>query len=45
MIGRGAWSKLFQFANADKVIYGEKNPGISRHEVPESYIDYAEYHV
>ena len=45
MIGRGAWSNPFQFANADKVIYGEKNPGISRHEALESYIDYAEYHM
>ena len=34
----------FQFANADKVIY-RKNPGISRHEALESYIDYAEYHM
>ena len=45
MIGRGASSNPFQFANADKVIYGEKNPGISRHEALESYIEYAEYHM
>ena len=43
MIGRGAWSTPFMFANADKLIYGEKNPGISRREALHSYIEYAEY--
>jgi tRNA-dihydrouridine synthase A len=43
MIGRGAWSTPFMFANADNLIYGEKNPGISRREALYSYIEYAEH--
>jgi tRNA-dihydrouridine synthase A len=42
MIGRAAWSNPVLFADVDRRIYGEQNPGFSRREIVEQYADYVE---
>jgi tRNA-dihydrouridine synthase len=42
MVGRGAFFFPWQFANADRHMFGEANPGNSRRQVIASYLDYAE---
>ena len=41
MIGRGAYNNPWQFADADRRFFGCKNPGLSRREIVEEYIEYA----
>ena len=43
MVGRGAWNDPFSFADADRVVYGDKNPGLSRRQAVEKYLEYAEF--
>ena len=43
MIGRAAYKYPWNFRNADMLLYGAKrNPNLSRREIIERYIDYAE---
>nr|CCA16675.1 tRNAdihydrouridine synthase putative [Albugo laibachii Nc14] len=43
MIGRAAYKYPWNFRNADRLLYGAKrNPNLSRREIIERYIDYAE---
>ena len=41
MIGRGAYNNPWQFADADRRFFGCKNPGLSRREIVEEYVEYA----
>lgn len=41
MIGRGAYNNPWQFADADRQFFGCKNPGLSRREIVEEYVEYA----
>lgn len=45
MIGRGAWHNPWAFADADRVIYGGKNPGLSRRQAIENYLEYGEHYI
>lgn len=43
MIGRAAYQYPWNLRNADRLLYGaERNPNLSRREIIERYIDYAE---
>lgn len=42
MIGRAAYADPWMFADADRRIFGSANPGLSRRQVVEQYLDYAE---
>ncbi len=43
MIGRMAFNNPIAFATADSEFYGVKNPGLSRRQILERYIDYCEW--
>lgn len=42
MIGRAAYNNMWIFADVDRRIFGESNPGYSRREIVEKYLDYCE---
>lgn len=42
MVGRTAWHHPWGMRRADSAIYGAADPGTSRQEVCEAYIDYCE---
>ena len=41
MVGRAAYQTPWIFADADRRIFGDKNPGLSRREIVQEYTDYA----
>ena len=41
MIGRAAYTTPWMLADADRLIFGEANPGLSRREVIAAYLTYA----
>ncbi len=43
MIGRTAYSNPLQFATADSTFHNIKDPGFSRRQIMEQYIDYCEW--
>ncbi|KAH9091434.1 hypothetical protein Ae201684P_010980 [Aphanomyces euteiches] len=42
MIGRAAYNTPWNFCDADRLLFGESNPGLSRRQVVANYLDYAE---
>ena len=42
MVGRAAYHRPWMFADADRRFFGERNPGLSRREVVERYLEYCE---
>ena len=42
MIGRVAYANPWQFADADRAIFGDTNPGLSRREVIAAYLNYCD---
>lgn len=42
MVGRAAWHKPWDMRRADSHVYGARDPGLSRREVLEAYVDYCE---
>lgn len=43
MLGRAVYNNPLLLANADKLFYNKKNPGLSRREILERYMQYAEW--
>eukprot|EP01034_Spumella_vulgaris_P029695 gene29695-36785_t len=43
MIGRTAYSNPIQFATADSTFHGIKDPGFSRRQIIDQYLDYCEW--
>ena len=41
MIGRAAYTTPWMLADADRLIFGQRNPGLSRREVIAAYVAYA----
>jgi tRNA-dihydrouridine synthase len=42
MLGRAAYNSPWMFADADRVFFGERNPGLSRREVIAAYLEYCD---
>jgi len=42
MLGRAAYNSPWMFADADRVFFGDRNPGLSRREVIAAYLDYCD---
>lgn len=42
MIGRAAYNRPWDFRDADRMIFGQSNPNLSRREIITQYLEYAE---